>query len=78
MPATVLEQLLELQQRPRGAEVLIDAGAVILGEGERWTRVRKVRPKARFQVVVELDGIGTAQYRLGEVRGVREFGDVSA
>jgi len=75
MSATVLEQLLELQQRPRGAEVLIDAGAVMLGEGEQWTRVRKVRPKAKFQVVVNIAG-REAQYRADEVRGVREFGHV--
>ena len=75
MSATVLEQLLELQQRPRGAEVLIDAGAVMLGEGEQWTRVRKVRPKAKFQVVVNIAG-REAQYRADEVRGVREFGRV--
>jgi len=76
MSATVLEQLLELQQRPRSAEVLIDAGAVMLGEGEQWTRVRKVRPKARFQVVVTIGGLDEAQYRVDEVRGVREFGHV--
>lgn len=74
MPSTVLEQLLELQQR---AEVLIDAGAVILGEGEQWTRVRKVRPKAKFQVVVDVAGVGPAQYRVAEIRGVRECGDGS-
>lgn len=72
MPTTVLEQLLELQRRPHGAEVLIDAGAVILGEGEQWTRVRKLRPKARFQVIVTIEGVGTAQYRVGEIRGMRE------
>lgn len=74
MSVTVLEQLLELQERPRGAEVLIDAGAVVLGEGEQWTRVRKLRPKAKFQVVVNIDGVGNAQYRVGEIRGVREYG----
>lgn len=73
MPATVLEQLLELQQRPAGAEVLIDAGAVILGEGEQWTRVRRVRPRAPYPVTVEL-GHGPAPYRLDEIRGVREYG----
>ena len=74
MSATVLEQLLELQQRPRGAEVLIDAGAVMLGEGERWTRVRKIRKSARFPVVVDIAGVGQAQYRLAEIRGTREAG----
>ena len=47
-----------------------------LGEGEQWTRVRKIRPKARFQVVVNIAGLGEAQYRADEVRGVREFGHV--
>ena len=76
MSATVLEQLLELQQRPRGAEVLIDAGAVLLGEGEQWVRVCAVRPSARFQVAVKIRGHGEAHYRPSEIRGVREFGHV--
>ena len=77
MSATVLEQLLELQQRPRDAEVLIDAGAVLLGEGEQWVRVCAVRPSARFQVAVKIKGHGEAHYRPSEIRGVREFGHAS-
>jgi len=67
MSATVLEQLLELQQRPRGAEVLVDAGAYTLGEGERWCRVHKIRPKAKFPVHV-----GFGSYTYAEIRGIRE------
>jgi hypothetical protein len=70
--ATVLEQLLELQQRPRGAEVLIDAGAYILGEGEQWARVRKVRPGAKFPIYVDIAGHGLAQYRPAEIRDFRQ------
>ena len=63
----VLERLSELQERPWSFEVLVDAGAYTLGEGERWYQVKKVRPQTKFPVRVEC---GT--YRYGEIRGIRE------
>ena len=67
--STIVDRLSDLQQNPQRFEVLVDAGAYTLGEGERWLPVKKYRPQAKFQVAV---ACGT--YRLGEIRGVREFG----